>query len=180
MQKTEKKKTSTNPPPRWDGAAQLIAGNSEKTDAGGPSPQMTAPSRGWWALVAGCSGRGPLYGLPRENYSGWTLSGQLVTFSQDGLSPNQHWAGQREDTYWAICRLVAFIETPGTRSKLTAGGLHPPRKPCPSLGQPGGSQGQSLDYSCWHPNPGFLNMDSFSPLPAKPPPTHCEHWYQEV
>lgn len=38
MQKTEKKKTSTNPPPRWDGAAQLIAGNSEKTDAGGPSP----------------------------------------------------------------------------------------------------------------------------------------------
>lgn len=44
---TEKKKTSTNPPPRWDGAAQLIAGNSEKTDAWGLSPQMTVPSRGW-------------------------------------------------------------------------------------------------------------------------------------
>lgn len=62
MQKTEKKKTSTNPPPRWDGAAQLMAGNSEKTDAGGPSPQMTAPLEGGEHLLQDVQAGAPYMG----------------------------------------------------------------------------------------------------------------------
>lgn len=44
MQKTEKKETPTAPLPRQlMGRAQLIAGNSDKTDAQGPSPQIQPP-----------------------------------------------------------------------------------------------------------------------------------------